>query len=117
MKTTIEFLRKKEWSMGNGQCPDCCGLGVTFEKQSDAKDIGHKKNCTRAKALRELGEKPLMKGKYVPEFEWEDFLTENGIFGRRHKTPDGCPKYKQWAIKDSERWKKLFEEIYADDAK
>ena len=21
----LEYLRKREWSMGHGQCPDCCG--------------------------------------------------------------------------------------------
>jgi len=23
---TLEYLLKREWSMGNGQCPNCCGV-------------------------------------------------------------------------------------------
>ena len=58
---TIQWLRKDEWTMGNGQCPDCCGckpggwVGHPCVPTSDYE--GHEKGCPRAESLEELGEK------------------------------------------------------------
>lgn len=86
MNKTIEYLRKKEWSMGNGQCPDCCGLSDKLKRwywytdyqictdymnpHSDKvknfdewnkeypQDLSaHKVGCILAECLEELGEK------------------------------------------------------------
>lgn len=94
----LEYLKEREWSMGNGQCPDCCGcpadwlghpLYLTGEK------LGHKKDCKIAIALVELGEKPLFKGGCEATEEYESYITDSGFFSTRLKTPEGCPKIKK----------------------
>lgn len=70
----IAFLRRDEWTMGNGQCPTCQGLAPgRWAKRPNAKGVfairpphpcaptpgyeGHKPGCTLAGALEALGEK------------------------------------------------------------
>ena len=58
-EATKLYLTKKEWSMGNGQCYECCGLGPNFAKgmmnEPLPEETGHKRNCKFAKMLGELG--------------------------------------------------------------
>lgn len=56
---TIAFLRRQEWSMGNGQCPYCCAVhrGWTGHPLYPyIEETGHNKNCLLASCLEELGE-------------------------------------------------------------
>lgn len=55
MKTTIAFLRKNEWTMGNGQCHVCEGCGPRVGWGPWTK-IGHKPGCCLGQSLEELGE-------------------------------------------------------------
>ena len=52
------FLRNLEWSMGNGQCPECCGCKPGFDSADDPfiRRQGHLRKCTLAKGLVSLGE-------------------------------------------------------------
>lgn len=52
---TIRFLRKDEWTMGNGQCHECCGQKPRAKWWTDK--VGHRKDCMLAMALEELGQK------------------------------------------------------------
>jgi len=58
-EATKLYLTKKEWSMGNGQCHECCGLGPNwgkgFANEPAPEETGHKKNCKYAKMMKELG--------------------------------------------------------------
>ena len=67
------YILHDEWTMGNGQCNTCCGIGPDLAKDhikshehhqhSDwgpwEGSVGHKKNCLRALAMDELGLAPL----------------------------------------------------------
>lgn len=71
---TIEFLRRDEWTMGNGQCGECCGLGTgflhgSFGGHEDVGRIGHRPACALALSLEELGEEVLWMG------ELDHYLT------------------------------------------
>jgi hypothetical protein len=62
--SALEWLRSEEWSMGNGQCPDCHGvpeswLGHPCYPRQEM--IGHRAHCPRAAAIRELGGVPFMR--------------------------------------------------------
>ena len=57
MKLAIEYLREKEWSMGNGQCPECGGLSKEWLEDTIWSDVGHETECKLATALESLGEK------------------------------------------------------------
>lgn len=97
---TAAYWRKKEWSMGNGQCPKCLGVHegwLGHPLHFNAASIGHKKDCLLAEALEELGETPVMVGEFKSDKKFEHFITEQGIFGVRGKTKDGCPRYKEFA--------------------
>jgi len=99
MNKTIEYLRKKEWSMGNGQCPECCGVPKSWHGHPcymKADSIGHKKDCGLALSLKDLGEKPVMRGEYKSTAEYEHFIFEQGIMGTRRKTKEGCPRQKEY---------------------
>jgi len=55
----LAFLKKDEWTMGNGQCPTCYGLAVGhFWHHGNS--LGHEPNCKRAEAIKELGGEALM---------------------------------------------------------
>ena len=100
--SAIKYLKEKEWSMGNGQCPECCGapekwFGHPCYMTPDT--IGHEKDCELAASLKDLGETPLMKGGFCSETAWEPYITDGGIFSTRHKTEHGCPKYKTFSGK------------------
>jgi hypothetical protein len=57
-EATKLYLTKKEWSMGNGQCDECCGLGPNWAKgclnEPLPEETGHKRNCEFAKMLVEM---------------------------------------------------------------
>jgi len=96
---TIKYLKEREWSMGNGQCPECCGVPESWHGHPcflTTENIGHEHNCKLAEALKELGENPLMKGDFVSDVEFENYFTESGFFSTRKKTAEGCPKYKKF---------------------
>jgi len=58
-EATKLYLTKKEWTMGNGQCYECCGLkpgfGAGSASPATADETGHTKKCKFAKMLVELG--------------------------------------------------------------
>jgi len=63
IKKDLAGLLRLEWSMGNGQCPECCGvhqgwLGHPCHPTQDT--IGHEAECPLADAIRQLGGSPLM---------------------------------------------------------
>jgi hypothetical protein len=105
LKSSIEFLKKREWSMGNGQCPECCGVPESWHGNPcylTTENIGHELNCKLAESLKELGETPLIKGDFVSEIEYESYITDNGFFSTRKKTAEGCHKYKKFIDKTVE---------------
>ena len=53
-----------EWSMGNGQCPSCNGLGPVFDNPFDFRrdSIGHEEGCELAQLMLDAGKSPMMKG-------------------------------------------------------
>jgi hypothetical protein len=65
MNSAPAYLRRIEWSLGNGQCPECYGvpedwLGHPCYPTRDT--LGHKPGCQLAEALRDVGEAPLTMG-------------------------------------------------------
>jgi hypothetical protein len=110
MNKAIKYFRDKEWTMGNGQCHDCCGVHEGWHGHLlhfDPKGIGHKPDCKLALALIELGEKPLMMGDFHSDKEFEQYISEEGFLGVRPKTEHGCPRYKAW----SDKLQRDFEDI------
>lgn len=77
------YLRKREWSMGNGQCPDCEGAhegwyGHPCYQKKDS--VGHKPDCPLAKALADIGESPLYLNSFEPTKEQEaDMQKRYGV--------------------------------------
>lgn len=111
-EAAIKYLTDKEWSMGNGQCPECHGVhagwhGHPCHMTTDT--IGHKEDCTLAAALTAMGQSPLMIGTFQSDIEFESYITEGGFYSTRHKTADGCPK---WLAFESMRRKKLDEVVF-----
>lgn len=64
---TLEYLRSREWSFGNGQCPECLGVPASWHGHPchlEAATIGHKHDCRLAKILADAGDQPLMQGQF-----------------------------------------------------
>jgi len=98
MSNTINYLQNKEWSMGNGQCPECCGVSpgwLGHPLHLTPETVGHKKNCPLAAALEESGVVVVREGQYKSPLVYEMYITENGLLSTRPKTLEGCPKIKQ----------------------
>lgn len=63
--SALKFLLAKEWSMGNGQCPECCGVPedwIGHPCHLDSTKIGHEPDCELAAAIKDAGGAPLMMG-------------------------------------------------------
>jgi len=77
MTKTLEYLLQREWSMGNGQCPDCCGvpegwLGHPCHRRPES--LGHQSDCPLALALHAEGYNPLFQGgSQMPPGEYDQF--------------------------------------------
>ena len=111
MQKATKYLKKREWSMGNGQCPDCEGVPASWHGHPlhmKAGSIGHKKGCALAAALRELGETPLMQGKFTSAVEYEHYISDEGLYGTRPRTVDGCPRYRAAAAEMQKAWDAAF---------
>jgi hypothetical protein len=96
MSEALDYLKKEEWSMGNGQCPKCCGVHAGWHGHPcymTTEKIGHKPDCPLAGAIKSAGGSPLMQGDFKSEVEYEHFISETGLYGTRPKTPEGCPRY------------------------
>ncbi len=55
--TILDYLKGKEWSMGNGQCPECYGvpdswLGHPCHPTKDT--LGHESDCVLASSIKQL---------------------------------------------------------------
>lgn len=98
MGAAAEYLLKREWSMGNGQCPDCCGSPPKWHGHPlfpTANLIGHRLDCPLAASLRDLGETPLMLGGYHSDVVYESYINDGGFLATRPKTEHGCPKLRK----------------------
>ncbi len=86
----LNYLRGKlEWSMGNGQCPECYGvhggwLGHPFHPTPSS--IGHEPDCQLARAICSLGGEVVYRGEYVPE-SVEASTCRNQLIRKPHETP------------------------------
>jgi hypothetical protein len=87
--TAREYLERREWSMGNGQCPDCYGVPPDWlghPLHLDASSIGHEPDCDLAAALKDDGATPVMRGEFksekVYELDWS-----SGFLSTRLKQP------------------------------
>lgn len=88
MSDALKFLQKKEWSMGNGQCPECCGSPPDWHGHPchpTAATIGHEKTCGIALAIKELVGAALFLGDYKDSRVFEGYWTEQGFYSMRVK--------------------------------
>lgn len=102
MSHSLEYLKGKEWSLGNGQCPECLGVHEGWHGHlcyMNKESIGHVKDCALAKAIKELGGDVLYVGEYKSDKQFEHYIDNNGIFGTRLKTENGCAEYKKFIQK------------------
>ena len=86
--SALDFLRKDEWSMGNGQCPDCHGVpekwfGHPLFLTADL--IGHHPDRKMALAIQELGGEALIIGDFKSDVECETCTTNEGFLSTRIK--------------------------------
>ena len=85
---TIDYLRKEEWSMGNGQCPECYGAPESFHGHpchNTSDTIGHEADCDLALSLQELGELVVFIGDYKSDDVYESYWDEDGFLATRIK--------------------------------
>jgi hypothetical protein len=113
MKNVRKLLKDKEWSMGNGQCPECYGVPedwIGHPLYLNSKNIGHKADCILAKSMQDVGLKPLYIGKSKIKKEYETYIDDMGIYSTRPKTKEGCPKLKEM----NRELQKKFDDIIFD---
>ena len=99
MNNALEYLKNKEWSIGNGQCPECFGVHEGWyghPLHMEPETIGHKKDCKLAKAIKDLGGGPLYLGEYKNDKQFENYIDDNGVHGIRPKTQNGCARHKKY---------------------
>lgn len=99
--------------MGNGQCPECYGTPESWLGHPchlTPKTLGHKVDCSLAKAMSDVGLKPLYLGQSKLTEEYESYITEHGFCSTRPKTKNGCPILN----KKNEEFKKKLQQVMDD---
>ena len=84
----LDYLQSQEWSMGNGQCPECQGVSESWfghPCHTTSETIGHKKECALAVSLKELGEDVIFLGDYKSDDVYESYWTDSGVLSMRIK--------------------------------
>lgn len=69
----LDYLLKKEWSDGNGQCPECCGVPERWPPHPlflTPETLGHKPDCDLAQSIEEVGGEPLYLGQSLRKDRW-----------------------------------------------
>lgn len=94
MTHALEYLKAQEWSMGNGQCPECYGTPESWFGRGilRAEEVGHEPNCKLARSIRELGGGTVLRGEFKSDKEYEHYITDSGLMGTREKTEHGCER-------------------------
>jgi hypothetical protein len=96
--TALDYLLAHEWSMGNGQCPECHGVHAGWYPHPchmTPDTIGHKLDCPLAASILDVGGKPLFLGAFKDSKQYENYITDDGFYSIREKTENGCPKIKE----------------------
>jgi len=65
-KRLLKKIKEKEWSMGNGQCPECGAVHEGWFGHptcEDPAEIGHKRDCIYANMIIHLDGHCIFKGK------------------------------------------------------
>lgn len=90
---TLKYLLKKEWSMGNGQCPECEGVPESWFPHPLCKTsskLGHTRRCSLALAIKASGGTPLFLGQSKLEGEYKFAIKEGEkCFGMMPIEDDG----------------------------
>jgi hypothetical protein len=55
MTLVIQFLRSREWALGNGQCRECGGLNPAIWLDHKPEQRGHRGWCELAQAIESVG--------------------------------------------------------------
>lgn len=102
----LQYLLDREWSMGNGQCPDCYGVPPSWHGHPlhmRPETIGHEISCRLAEAIETTGGSVIFQGKFYSDVEYEHCIKEIGelgtqVFGTQIKgtDPDSANRYKAW---------------------
>jgi len=82
----LAYFKGKEWSMGNGQCPECCGVHegwLGHPLYLTDRNIGHTADCKLAASLKELGAEPVMIGSLNTGRTFERYRTPGGFLATR----------------------------------
>ena len=110
MKKVKEYLRGREYGMGNGQCPECCGVppewhGHPLHRTPDT--IGHEPNCPLAAAIIACGETVIFKNTLV-DLPLGPRYREGGVLYKYYNGPE----YKDWVKKSNDEFEELFIKIF-----
>ena len=111
----LQYLKDSEWSMGNGQCPECHGvhegwLGHPHHLTSEG--IGHRVGCKLAASIKDVGGEPLMVGESKEDAEYEQGINKDGIFTTYIKgtNPDATQKMYEF----DKPWRECISKIRED---
>ncbi len=100
--TTLEYLDRREWSAGNGQCPECWGAPASWHGHPcymTPEKIGHESGCSLAEAIEGAGGEPLMMGGFTSDAVYESSVSEHGFFTTQAQgsDPGNRARYEKWA--------------------
>lgn len=118
MSAPIAYLRKQEWSLGNGQCPECGGVPESWfphPLHPTPETLGHEHGCALAGAIEALGETPLYKGasKLAGEYVFAAPIGPGNQFFRM--VPKGTPGYEQFGQKALDECAQRFADSITQD--
>lgn len=85
--SALNYLKAREWSTGNGQCPDCYGAPESWHGHPcypDPESIGHEKTCSLASAIIGAGGAVIFKGSLTELPLGDRYKKGSAIWEERH---------------------------------
>src|SRR5271167_2064177 len=114
--SSLAYLKKKQWSMGNGQCPDCCGVPKSWLGHPlylDGTEIGHERKCSLAAAIADAGGKPLYIGDYKPKIKYETCLIRHsGMLIHSTQIVGSNPEARRLMVEQNKKFDKAIWDAY-----
>lgn len=101
-EVALNYLKSIEYSMGNGQCPECYGVPPSWHGHPchlTPQSIGHKANCSIAQAIISSGGDVIFKNSSSELPLGPRYKKGSALYEYKNS-----PEYKAWAQKTNKEW-------------
>ncbi|MBW2178752.1 MAG: hypothetical protein JRG81_00020 [Deltaproteobacteria bacterium] len=112
MSVELKYLQSLEFSMGNGQCPECNGASKSWHGHPcypGPETIGHEADCPLAAAIQSSGGAVVFKGQLEALPLGDRYKKGSMLYAMRHSA-----EYKAWKKRMNDEFDDLIIKIITE---